>query len=1385
MTNRSVSMKKVLYRVYTNKKTYKTLADNFDSNAAQIVKSVSTKVPEIQDPSNCSLYVVANAFERFYSDDEKPLLLGKSLGSKSIKDCKSTLFFKSGTKDQIIVKVRSRGAAIPHLFSIRESTPVKKIVELIVAKEKIIDINLTSLQEKFGKENPVDLNMETPIIDVIKKWGDRYEDYEFIFKNLNKPTIKGMEKFFLKCDNLPIQEIPFTEINKQIMDIIVEGNAKFLELKGFVSDTQGSLEIANDNLAILQKLKDEMESEESEINVFLEQMKDIINEKIDGYLNLLVPKLAKLIGVKGITSIDLLVESFEQVLDSIPEDKIMEYSRKIKDLDSLAGMRNEKIQGGIIDLIKQDLGVYFFNTKNELETGGIDPYKISGKISFVSPPIKQGFLFKKAHGFGRKKLKYFILTSRFVHYFNVKNKEDTIEEVLKETIPQQSYPIPLIKIERTLIEKQTVSKEAKETEEDLGAQINITFDIIYDNERSHLTAPNEHEMNEWMRLITLMQSRVIIHKTIKVQQVNKSLKYLYSINYIGENKEDAEKSQVDDRNKEYFIEINCFKEKWTIPKKIVDFIDWNEMLRKFLPNLILPTFPKNFHLGSLIANRRETIDPTKPSIDFSELSAKIQEHDTKEKKGKKERIRKQKKEQQQKKTTTTTTALRRLGNIFNDCFMNELLVNPQVNQAVATLEFFEILNIFRAVEQNNFEFVKFIILNNPQDCMKMRDRGKTPIHAACRKNIKMAQNMIESINEMKQNLDRFNLDSKSLYGCNINAQDSDGSTALLLAVREGNLKIFEFLLEQKDIDINVTDFKGISSFLESIKKRKLGFAQKLISKSCKIDCQDFESKYSALHFAFFNSDLDAIDFLISQSIPLDLQDVNGRTVLMLAISAQNSEVVSKLIASGADVNIQNFKKQSALHLSIEQNNVPLSKLLMENGANPNIQDENGETPLHLAITQQNIHLVQMLIENKCNCDIQNLKGLTPLHRGILLKDDDSKNEITNQNQPEILDHKENQLKEETNTKFEIVKLLVEKGRCKIDTQNVSGDYPVHTCVVRNAVDILTFLLKNKANVNVPDMKGNMPLHVANYLQNNRMVEILISFGATVNIANATSDGNSPIHIACEKGNLEGTLLLLRNGGYINCLRKDGKVPLHIASERGFDQLVSLFSENGADVNLQDKDGNTALHLSLKNGHERTAAILAQNGCYLNMINNKGQSPLQLAKNNKIRKMLKEASDRYATHGLKKKGTILNVVTDIIQPPSSIESDKSGNKKTDSHQHNAGAIPHRDSKYKVQDYLKVTFHTNHELEKPRSKIGVRLDTKTIPITHVDHIIEYANDKIGFSKDNKFNDFVAVYQDDGMDFNVIDNETDVDEIFRFATSLHIFKKIDLDNLFPFLK
>jgi ankyrin repeat protein len=142
------------------------------------------------------------------------------------------------------------------------------------------------------------------------------------------------------------------------------------------------------------------------------------------------------------------------------------------------------------------------------------------------------------------------------------------------------------------------------------------------------------------------------------------------------------------------------------------------------------------------------------------------------------------------------------------------------------------------------------------------------------------------------------------YGVNLNTKDKRGSTPLMYMVEEG---------------LKIKDKKDRESFIERLV------------------------------------------YFLKYRVSIDIQDIDGRTVLHKAVIANDLIVVEKLLTKKADLTLQDIHGRTALHHTQWHGNYKIARWLIAAGADMNQLDNSGFTLLNYAAIFGHVRLVIALI----------------------------------------------------------------------------------------------------------------------------------------------------------------------------------------------------------------------------------------------------------------------------------------------------------------------------------------------------------------------------------------------------------------------------------------
>ncbi len=470
-------------------------------------------------------------------------------------------------------------------------------------------------------------------------------------------------------------------------------------------------------------------------------------------------------------------------------------------------------------------------------------------------------------------------------------------------------------------------------------------------------------------------------------------------------------------------------------------------------------------------------------------------------------------------------------------------------------------------------------------------------------------------------------------GADVNAEQSDGTTALLYAIYYGYKDLVIALLEAGADTTQVNDY-GAGSMSEAA---QLG-------------------------------DVDILQALLAHGADPNWQNPEGETALMIAARAGNVAYASLLIEAGADVNArENWGEQSALMWAAAQEQPEMLRLLIAEGADVNQQsavrlwerrilseprpkdmNKGGFYPLHYAARQGCLECINILAEAGADLDVVDPDRVSPLNLALI------------------------------NKHFDTAAALIEAG-ADVNSWDLFGRSPLYNAIdlhtlpvgshrdipsedVLSGYDIAVMLLARGANPNMqlklrppyrhaiydrgmdnPLSYGATPLIRAARAADVASVRLLLEHGALADLPNGK--GHTPLLVVSgiewspsptrgryktEEDSIETIRLLLDAGADINAI--SGDPTLRPTSERYelsvgdiIDPESVLFRQEEAQGNFTrgsglhpalrvvvEVDGQTALHAAAKMGWNLIAQYLIDNGIRQQVVDANGNTPIDLA-----------------------------------------------------------------------------------------------------------------------------------------------------------------------------
>ena len=128
-----------------------------------------------------------------------------------------------------------------------------------------------------------------------------------------------------------------------------------------------------------------------------------------------------------------------------------------------------------------------------------------------------------------------------------------------------------------------------------------------------------------------------------------------------------------------------------------------------------------------------------------------------------------------------------------------------------------------------------------------------------------------------------------------------------------------------------------------------------------------------------NDDSHEVESLLETTTNCDIQDKEGKTLLMAAAMKGNTNLVQKLVQKGAAVNVRDNTKRSALFYATKCGYSETVEYLLINGARASVNktDKNSDTPLHVACQRRYCSCVGVLLKYGADRNAYNVKGESP------------------------------------------------------------------------------------------------------------------------------------------------------------------------------------------------------------------------------------------------------------------------------------------------------------------------------------------------------------------------------------------------------------------------
>lgn len=150
----------------------------------------------------------------------------------------------------------------------------------------------------------------------------------------------------------------------------------------------------------------------------------------------------------------------------------------------------------------------------------------------------------------------------------------------------------------------------------------------------------------------------------------------------------------------------------------------------------------------------------------------------------------------------------------------------------------------------------------------------------------------------------------------LNTLNPDGEHALVTAVQLGSLKVANFLLDQRNVKVEVRNRRDESALMMAALKGHLAIAKRLIDREAEVN----KTGWTPLHYAASNPEpvsVEMVRLLLEHHAYIDAESPNRTTPLMMAARYGHPDLVPLLLEEGADASLKNQKGLTAIDFARE------------------------------------------------------------------------------------------------------------------------------------------------------------------------------------------------------------------------------------------------------------------------------------------------------------------------------------------------------------------------------------------------------------------------------------------------------------------------------------
>ncbi len=393
-------------------------------------------------------------------------------------------------------------------------------------------------------------------------------------------------------------------------------------------------------------------------------------------------------------------------------------------------------------------------------------------------------------------------------------------------------------------------------------------------------------------------------------------------------------------------------------------------------------------------------------------------------------------------------------------------------------------------------------------------------------------------------------------GCNVNAAQPDGTTALHWAVRFDNLETVDLLI-RSNANVNAANRYGVMPLSLACTNGNPEIVRSLLTAGANPNAK-LNGGESVLMIAARTGKRLPVESLLESGADINTKDSGKQTAIMWAAAEGHQEVVQILIETGADYQTPLKSGFTPFFFAIREGHMGVTRTFLEHGINVNEQMNGasgngrspsaGMSPLSLAVENGHFELAVMLLESGADPNDQRT-GLAPLHRMIWVRKPDRGDSLDGRPPP--------------------------IGSGNLDSLNFVRK------LIEHGADVNLQLERSPKRFGKLNKKGATAFLMACKSADIPLMKLLLELGADPTLTNA--DDTPPLLVAAgiatqtageEAGSepeaIEAIEMLLELGADINAVDRKKETAMHAAAYKNFPEVAKYLDAHGANIEIWNR-----------------------------------------------------------------------------------------------------------------------------------------------------------------------------------------------------------------------